>query len=575
MFYKLFKIFASNIFSVSSYLEGFKKGWKGIIKNVLLLLLLIYCYSAFAAMYVFTMHSTYKYLAASGSAFLMPVISLVLVLCVILFFGITSVATNYYTGHGEEQFIAMPITSAQLFGAKFAVSFCTDAIIGFVLFAISSFIYGYNEHLLCKPLFYAGFIITDFAVSLVAISIIYVLLIFILWIFPVLRKKSFLTAIASIMIFIFAISYGLVNSKVSGIYYGDTSQLSALSVPIAGFALEIKQKLPFVTFFAQALDGKILPILVFALLCAAIIFGLIPLMGKFYLQTLNGFSDIKTKKLSRAKAEAVLQKSVHTSSVFKALYVRDVRTVLREPTFFANGPLMVFLLPVIMMISTGLSLAGTSSKSLGEFRSGLEQTLAFMSQEQFMNFKHYAKVILTGLALFNGNITNIASSSFSREGKGMYDLKAMPLHNLMIAKVKFWHAMTYNIISFVMLSGVLIGLNYFFGLPLSAGELLGIIGTMVITVTPVAVLLIFIEMFIDTAKPKLLWENPIAAFKQNMNTAISVFVVMATGMIAVLPLVFLPKSFASFAGVAVVFALIAAPVGYSYFRYAEKQISRM
>lgn len=105
MFFSVFKIFASNIFSFSSFLEGFKKGWKGIIKSILLLLLAIYCIGVFGFMYIAVMFSVYKSLALAGTTQLMPLISLGSALIVTFFFGLTSVATNYFTGSGEEQFL--------------------------------------------------------------------------------------------------------------------------------------------------------------------------------------------------------------------------------------------------------------------------------------------------------------------------------------------------------------------------------------------------------------------------------------------------------------------------------------
>ena len=40
--WSVFKIFASNIFSFGNFAEGFKKGIKGILKNILVIVMFLY-----------------------------------------------------------------------------------------------------------------------------------------------------------------------------------------------------------------------------------------------------------------------------------------------------------------------------------------------------------------------------------------------------------------------------------------------------------------------------------------------------------------------------------------------------
>lgn len=575
MIFNLFKIFISNIFSFTSLFEGFKKGWKGIIKSILLLLLIIYAYGLILFFYSITMIAAYKYMAAQSITYLMPVLSTITALCIIIFLGITSVAGNYYTGCGEEQIISMPITTTQFFGAKFAVSFCTDAVIGFILFAISSFIYGYNEHLLAKPMFYLGFLITAITISIIAIAVIYLVLILILYICPCLRKKSFMSAVSSFIIIVFAFCYGFINSRISS-SISDLSQMDIIIHPLTDVAGKMYSVKSLFSIFTGALNGKILPILILLAVSAIIIFLLVPVMGKIYLKTLNGFSDIKTRKLSAEKVNVVMKKEVHSSSAFKALYLRDVRTVLREPTFFANGPLMVFLFPIIMIISVGFALASNSSSNIFTLLDALKTKLGEMSPESYSDLKFYITLAITAMALFEGNFSQTASSAFSREGKALYDLKAMPVENQLIVKVKFWHAMTYIFISIAIMSLILLVVNCVLGGIFSPLEILEMIFSMILVVIPVSILLIFVDMFIDTAKPKLQWENPIAAYKQNMNNAVSIFISMGIiFVIGILIAVVLPKSIYGFLIITVIFTILSAPLGVLYFRYAEKRITTM
>lgn len=577
MIFKLFKILASNIFSLGGIFESFKKGPKEVIKNIVLILLLIYAFGAFLLMYSLNMLAQYKYLSSIGEASLMPVLALILGVFVIIFFGFTSVASNYYTGTGDEQLLCMPITPMQLFSAKFGVSFITDGLIGFVLFAIAAGIYGYNEGLLTNVFFYIGTIITAFSFSSLVVAIIYLLLILVLLGFPVLRKKAILNGVASFFIIVFVIVYSIGNSQVSATAsFGDMEDLQRTLSPVIGKLISITTSFPFVKFLSGAISGEILPILLMLLIFAAVIFGLIPVFGKLYVKTLNGFADIKSKKLSAEKVQQVINKDVHSQTIFSALYLRDLRTVLREPTFFANGPLMILLLPVIMIISFGIGFAGaTDGNVLLEIQGDIAKLFNEATPEKLSSIIYFITIGGAAFCIFMGNSSSIAVTSFSREGKALYDLKAMPVQNNLIAKAKFFHAFTYIIISNLVIAIIMIAIKTLLAVPLSVSEFGKILVNMTLINFAISLVLVFVDMFIDTSHPKLQWENPIAAFKQNLNSVLAVFITIGVAAIVVGAGFVLPKNQIGITVLIAFFGIIGAIIGANYFRYAEKRISNM
>ena len=89
----------------------------------------------------------------------------------------------------------------------------------------------------------------------------------------------------------------------------------------------------------------------------------------------------------------------------------------------------------------------------------------------------------------------------------------------------------------------------------------------------ISLLLIFIDMFIDTANPKLNWETPMAASKQNFNVLWSMLLTMVTIVIVVILVIFvLPKTMPALLILSAIFVIISAPIGAGYFRYAEKRL---
>ena len=571
MIFKLFKILNQGSFNFNGIFGEFKKGPKGIIKAVFLILMAIYVFTVMIGMYSLYMIGTYKYLALSGNQQFMPFISMLVALMVIMFFGFTSVASTYYTGTGEEFLMSLPLTPGQFFGAKFAVSFVSDAIMGVGMFAISSFVYGYNEGLLTNPLFYLGFLVSALAFSVTAVFVIYLLFILILYFIPVLRKKKIMTVIATFLLIAFCIFYGLLNSSVS-ISFSNPEFMNDKIGDSIDKLYEFGSRVPVFMYIAGALNGKIIPILLLAAIGSLILFVLVPLSGKMYIKTLNGFSDVKSKKITSEKAEEVIKKDVHSVSVFQALFLRDVRNVLREPAFFSNGPLFVFIFPVIFVLSFCIGFIA-SGESLSVLINEVQMKILEIPAEEFVSIKYYVTLGMSAYTIFTGTFANLATTSFSREGKSLNDLKAMPLKFDMIVKVKFWHAMLYVGIAAVI-SIILLSIVYsFLALPVTIIELVQMSLVMLVLSSSISVLLIFMDMFIDTANPKLDWETPMAASKQNFNILWSMLLTMITVVLVVLLVAFvLPKTVPSLLILSAIFIIISAPVGAWYFRYAEKRL---
>lgn len=574
MLYRLYKLMnsGSNIFS--GLLEGFKKGPKGIIKSLFLILFAIYVFGVMIGMYSFYMIATYKYLAASGNQQFMPLISMMVAVAVIMFFGFTSVASSYYTGTGEEFLMSLPLTPGQFFGTKFAVSFVSDAIMGLGMFAISSFVYGYNEGLLTNPLFYLGFLISAIAFSVASVFIIYLLFILFLYFIPALRKKKLLTIVATILIIVFCAFYGFLNSSVS-ISFSNPEFASEKVGGSIDKIYEFGSKTPVFMYIAGALNGKIIPILILAAITALILFVLVPLVGRMYIKSLNGFSDVKSKKISTEKAEEVINKDVRSLSIFQALFLRDYRNVVREPAFFSNGPLFVYLFPVIFAVSFSIGFIA-SGEGMGNLFAHIRESVAGLGPELYEPVKYFTILIGGAYTIFSGTFANLATTAFSREGKALNDLKAMPVKFDMIVKVKFWHAFLYvgiaDVITIILLT---IAYNVL-AFPIPVSDFIAMCILMTVFAAAVSALLIFIDMFIDTANPKLNWETPMAASKQNFNVLWSMLLSMLTVALLIILVIFvLPQKTISLVILTAIYAIISAPVGAGYFRYAEKRLKEM
>lgn len=571
LIWSVFKIFVSNIFSLGTFLEGFKKGIKSIIKNVFVIIMFLYLIVVAGGMYIFNMNLIGNGLAASGDLEKMPVLIIFTAFALVLFLGFISAATNYYTGCGEEQFLSMPLRSVEIFGAKVGVSALTDMEFGSLLIIIGGIIYGIKAGLLAKPLFYVGLLVTIPAVCSIALTFIYGLIILVLMLVPRLRNKSLLTGVATVLIFVFVISLSLLSSRISILLDMGSDTVT----PIVQLLRLYVEKAPFLMFFANTLNGSLVSIFTMLAVSVLFVFVIIPLLAPVYIKTLNGFSEVKSKRISVKKARVVINRELKSNSIFGTLFVRDVRNVFREPSFFGNGPLMLIIIPAMIIISFAVSFTARNNTSFDELRNKLAMIFLEMTPESMESFKYYMVLVFSVISVFMGNCTNIAATSFSREGKALFDLKAMPIDPDTIALVKFCHAFMYCVVAVLILGVFMIAGIVMLGFPVTTSEAVMIFIEYAAISLIISLLLIFVEMFIDTINPKLLWENPMAAFKQNVNAIVSTFISMGVVFLSGLLMFFLPKNFMGLLLTAIIFGAIAAPVGVFYFRYAVKKIPKM
>ena len=581
MTFTLFKIFLSNIYSFGDFIDSFKKGPKGIFKNIFLILCFAYLIFAFGFMYVMFTINTYGTLEYIGQTELFPGIALMIAFLIVFNFGIISVGVSYYAGNGEEQFLSMPITPKEFFGAKFGVSLVDNAITGIFLFAISAGYYGYKQGLLSNPLFYIGTLITAVVSSITVILVIYFLFIVVLFFIPAFRKKTILNGIASVFIMLMALGIGFASGEVGAFTTigGGDEAMSEMMGGISGKAIMVTKDNFFFDFFSSGIKGNILPILILLGIGAFAIFVLIPLLSKMYIKTFEGVSDIKQKKITKEKLEKVVSTETKRNSIFKAMFWRDVKGVLREPTFFANGPLGVVLFPLIMIFSMCIPLIADGG--IGEIR-GLGNAVSelFMKNPEVIGqVKYFVCFGLTAFTLFCGNLTSVAATSFSREGKGFQNIKAMPIKNEIIIEVKFFHALMYILLSCVITTIIFVSIVLLAGMPFSVKDIVSMILIMTFVSCAISTFLIIIDMLFDTINPKLNWETPTGAMKQNMNAMFAMLVSFgAIAIFATLGIVcglFIKPNPIFIILIGILFLIIAAPVGSAYKKYAEKKIPIM
>jgi len=170
--------------------------------------------------------------------------------------------------------------------------------------------------------------------------------------------------------------------------------------------------------------------------------------------------------------------------------------------YLLNGPFVVILMPLIL----GLVFI-VQKEALGEVMASIGPLLAGPG----------AYLVPAAFGAFLGSSTSIACTALSRDARCVSWMRALPVPPFSYFLAKLIHAEIFSVL------GVAVG---------SAIGVLGLGAGLADTLIGALLALLFATAFnmgglwLDTAMPRLSWDNPIAAMKQNPNAIIAILSAM-------------------------------------------------
>ncbi len=215
-----------------------------------------------------------------------------------------------------------------------------------------------------------------------------------------------------------------------------------------------------------------------------------------------------TAVLSAGKkhSDSKIKKS-RTRTIFSANLNREIKTLLRTPTYITNCVLPTLILPV-----SGIALLiSNKGKDFHDFVYTLNapDTLVFIS-------------VITATALVTA-MNSLSASAFTREGNHADLLKYLPIPYKLQIKVKVAVSMIFSlptaIIGVILLCCAIIPDN----IPLMLLCIVACILTVVATV--------YSGILFDAMHPKLVWEDELSALRGNMSTFLHMAVSIAVGIV--------------------------------------------
>ena len=240
----------------------------------------------------------------------------------------------------------------------------------------------------------------------------------------------------------------------------------------------------------------LLQLLLLTGLSALLFYGLVLLSKKMFYEGVIGLSEItaKRRKISRSEIERKVLAGRHPG---RAIFWREVRLMNRTPIFLLNGVIVVFIIPVVFVIS-----------GIGNHRGGMAFLLNWLKKISPLS------VILAAACFFliSGCLNGTASSTFSREGRQFWISKVIPVSWRRQVLAKFLHSYLVSLLGIAVAALLLL-----IGFSLQAG----LIGPALFLAATASVFFTASAMFIDLNHPLLNWTNPQKAIKQNLNVVMA------------------------------------------------------
>jgi len=213
----------------------------------------------------------------------------------------------------------------------------------------------------------------------------------------------------------------------------------------------------------------------------------------FYKSVLSGLEVARKKKA--LSAEEANRKYGKVSTPVLAILRREWMLLLRTPVYFLNGLVGIIIGPFMVVF---MFFAGDQSGEFGQ--------LLYMLQDKSLSI--YVTLGGLALALFTAGMNVAASTVVSREGQTFWIAKMIPVSPKQQVMGKYINVFSISEIG-ILVTTVLLAVF----LKISLVKILVII----ILGTLGSIPLTALNMLIDVLHPKLVWNNPQEAMKQNTN----------------------------------------------------------
>jgi len=490
--FSLIKLYINSVFGLSAILRDMKNNKRQALKAIGFIILILFSFSGVLSMFTLFNIKMFDMLKPTSQQGIVVLNTVIMASAFTFFVGILTVVATYFLNQEGDIILSLPLKSWNLLLAKFIVSYISELIFSFFIMATGILVYGIKNGE--GFLYYIFSIIITFLIPVLPLSLGYFLIIPMMKFGRIFKNKDFVMYFSGF----FAILIGIIFQYFSNLMAKPDVEIMQKIISSTGF-FDLAAKIYYPAILStKALVEKGFFIKIFCLITFIIItLGcfvlLLYLMSDMYYETL-----IENVGERKRFLKVDLKNVIKRKNVLLSLLSREMKLMNREPVYFINGPMIIILLPVILAISFYF------------------QKDTLMTQFKLINlkaFSYYLNLISIAGIIFLGASTSIASTCISREGKSFEFIKSLPINPKLYVLAKLLHSLI-----FAVLASIIILAFDIFIFKLSLLDLLLIF---LVSILILAVIFI-LEILIELKWPKLIWDNPQKAIKQNINAVVGI-----------------------------------------------------
>ena len=439
-----------------------------------------------------------------GEMFLTMVVMLATIGTLLMaFFFIMS---SLYLGRDAVFLASMPISTRTLLGAKLAQVWVSETLIDAVIILPACILYGTRTG--APADFYLRMVIVWLTVSVLPICIASLLSAFLIRLSSLWKHRETFMTVGGFLLFG---AYMFLMMNVNSVTSGSADSTAMLQKFFTDYSTRITGMtsiFPPAGWAAKGLMGDWGQLILFVLVSAAAAALLIGILGIFY----RKLSLLQSETPTATGKKGIQKGSIREGNAFRACVKREIKTILRVPSYAIN------ILPISFMPAFIIAMMGAMfNRAGGEGGETLQMLLQDLNPALIM-------CILAVVVAYMAGMNPALSTAVTREGKGHDFVKALPVsaRTLIYAKL----AVGYGL---VFIGVVIAGVALLIFEPFVAETVLAIILCLVFCFGCAC-----LALSRDVKKPRLDWVTEQEAVKQNFGVLISMLV--SWGVLAALAL---------------------------------------
>lgn len=488
-------------FSLAAY--NFKNDKKALWRAIGIGFAILIALVEVIGLYSYLMYQLYQGALTLNTPQIVITMAAVVTGLLVLVFGVFQILGALFLAKDTELLASIPLSQGQVFFSKFALVLLGEYPITFLLMLPPVIIYGVGQN--AGVLYYILALICIIMLPLVPLVISAFVSLILMNIVSKSRRRDLITIVGSIiLILLMLVGQSYLMNKMPEDSQGFMITILNSSNAFIEFMGRAFPPAIWITKILAGTGGEILLNLLYLFLISVGAFAIVYLMASFIYQR-GATAQLETESRT-GKAKITYKKSSRVLAIFK----NEILIIVRTPVYALNSLIMVLLAPLLLVLPLiGGDMAADSD---------LQFIYGFVENSEA---QRWIILILAGIITLIVLINPALSTTFSREGKHIWILKNIPVKPEVQVLGKFFAGYS---ISFV--GAFLSAVATMFSFKISLINIIMVIILSGLALIPICA----VGLYVDMINPKLTWNNPQEAIKQNFNAVIGMLsgVVMLT-----------------------------------------------